>query len=95
MMFGLIKIDRLFIQNIDENEYNYMLVKHLTDLAHSLNLKVCMEGVETSKELNTVIDLKPDCIQGYYYDKPLCNKDFESRYMHPNDLVNTVTMDNL
>ena len=95
MMFGLIKIDRLFIQNIDENEYNYMLVKHVTDLAHSLNLKVCMEGVETSKELKTVMSLKPDCIQGYYYDKPLCRNDFECRYMHYNSLVKTVITDDL
>ena len=94
-MFGLIKIDRLFIQNIDENEYNYMLVKHVTDLAHSLNLKVCMEGVETSKELKSVMSLNPDCIQGYYYDKPLCGKDFECRYMRYNSLVKTVITDDL
>ena len=80
MMFGLIKIDRIFIQNINESEYNYMLVKHVTDLAHSLKLKVCVEGVETEDELKTVMNLSADCIQGYYYDKPLTAEDFSKKY---------------
>lgn len=81
MMFGLIKVDRIFIHNINESEYNYMLVKHVTDLAHSLNLKVCMEGVETENELQTVMRLGPDCIQGYYYDKPLRAGEFYDKYI--------------
>lgn len=81
MMFNLIKIDRLFIKNINESEYNYMLVKHVTDLAHSLKLSVCMEGVETEEELKTVMALSPDCIQGYYYSKPLCAEEFTDKYM--------------
>lgn len=81
MMFNLIKIDRIFIKNINESEYNYMLVKHVTDLAHSLKLSVCMEGVETQEELDTVMKLSPDCIQGYYYSKPLCASDFAKKYI--------------
>lgn len=81
MMFGLIKIDRCFITNIHESEYNFKLVKHVTELAHSLNLRVCMEGVETSDELKCVLTLQPDCIQGYYYDKPLTAKEFEDKYL--------------
>lgn len=81
MMFNLIKIDRIFIKNINESEYNYMLVKHVTDLAHSLKLSVCMEGVETQGELDTVMKLSPDCIQGYYYGRPLCASDFAKKYI--------------
>jgi diguanylate cyclase (GGDEF)-like protein len=81
MMFDLIKIDRCFITNIHESEYNLKLVKHVTELAHSLNLRVCMEGVETEDELKTVLTLAPDCIQGYYYDKPLKANQFEKKYL--------------
>ena len=70
-MFDLVKIDRLFIQNIMQNEYDYMLVKHVTELAHSMNLMVCYEGVETEEELESVKRLCPDYIQGYYYGKPM------------------------
>lgn len=42
-------------------------------MIHSVDLKVCVEGVETSKELQEIERLSADCIQGYYYGKP-CEK---------------------
>ena len=81
MMFGMVKIDRLFIQNIQNSEYDYRIVKHITDMAHSLNLKVCYEGVETEKELEIVKSLKPDCIQGYFYGKPVNPNKFEEKFL--------------
>jgi len=81
MMFGMVKIDRLFIKNIQHSEYDYRIVKHITDMAHSLNLKVCYEGVETKKELEIVKSLKPDCIQGYFYGKPVNPNKFEEKFL--------------
>ena len=79
-MFDLIKIDRIFIQNIMQNEYDYILVKHVTELAHSMNLMVCYEGVETEEELESVKRLRPDYIQGYYYGKPMNAAAFTKRF---------------
>jgi len=81
MMFGMVKIDRLFIKNIQNSEYDYMLVKHITDMAHSLNLKVCYEGVETKKELKIVKSLNPDCIQGFFYGRPVDSHKFEQMHL--------------
>lgn len=81
MMFGLIKIDRFFIKNIQQNDYDYRLVKHITDMAHSLNLKVCYEGVETEEELDMVKSLNPDCIQGFFFGKPVNPHKFEQRIL--------------
>lgn len=80
-MFDLIKIDRIFIQNIMQNEYDYMLVKHVTDLAHSMNLMVCYEGVETAEELESVKRLRPDYIQGYYYGRPMNAAAFTKQFL--------------
>lgn len=80
-MFDMIKIDRVFIQNIRNNEYDYMLVKHVTELAHCLNMVVCYEGVETEEELETVKQLHPDYIQGFYYGRPVSVKEFEKQYL--------------
>lgn len=80
-MFDLVKIDRLFIQNIMQNEYDYMLVKHVTELAHSMNLMVCYEGVETEEELESVKHLYPDYIQGYYYGKPMNAAAFTQKFL--------------
>lgn len=83
-MFDLVKIDRLFIQNIMQNEYDYMLVKHVTELAHSMNLMVCYEGVETEEELESVKRLCPDYIQGYYYGKPMNAAAFTKQFLQGN-----------
>ena len=81
MMFGMVKIDRLFIKNIQHSEYDYRLVKHITDMAHSLNLKVCYEGIETEKELKIVQSLNPDCIQGFFYGRPVNSNKFEQKHL--------------
>jgi len=81
MMFAMVKIDRLFIKNIQHSEYDYRIVKHITDMAHSLNLKVCYEGVETQKELDIVKSLNPDCIQGFFYGRPVNPFKFEQKHL--------------
>lgn len=81
MMFDLVKIDREFIRNITESQYDYLVVKQFTELSHSLNLKVCYEGVETYEDLQCVLKLEPDYIQGFYFAKPVTAKEFEEQYL--------------
>ena len=76
-MFDLVKIDQAFIRNITKSQYDYLVVKQMTELAHSLNLKVCYEGVETADDLECVLDLNPDYIQGYYCARPLPLDEYE------------------
>jgi diguanylate cyclase (GGDEF)-like protein len=82
MMFGIIKIDREFIKNINRSEDNYTLVKYITEMAHNLNIKVCVEGVETQEELEKVMTLNPDCIQGFYYGKPVKSTEFKDNFVN-------------
>lgn len=70
-----IKIDRGLMQNALHNEYENMLLKHMVEMAHSVQLKMCIEGIETQEELNEISKLSPDFIQGYYYCKPCMIKD--------------------
>ena len=81
MMFHLVKIDQSFIRNITQSQYDYLVVKQFTELAHSLNLKVCYEGVETDEELKCVLELKPDYIQGFYFARPVPSDEFEKNYL--------------
>lgn len=81
MMFGIIKIDRLFIKDINESNQNYILVKYVTEMAHNFNIKVCVEGVETQEEYEKVMTLNPDCIQGFFYGKPMSAGNFTMQYM--------------
>lgn len=81
MMFGIIKIDRLFIKDINESSQNYTLVKYVTEMAHNFNIKVCVEGVETQEEYDKIMTLKPDCIQGFFYGKPMNAGNFAASYI--------------
>lgn len=84
MTFDLVKIDQSFIRNICENEYDYLVVKQFTELAHALNLTVCYEGVETKEDYECVLELNPDYIQGYYFSKPLTAAEFEEKCLRNN-----------
>lgn len=66
-----LKIDKSFIMNIHKDERLHQMVKHITQLAHDLDLIVVAEGVETIDEHNTVLDMGVAEIQGYYFSKPL------------------------
>ena len=81
MMFNLVKIDQAFIRGIKSSQYDYMVVKQFTELAHSLNLKVCYEGVETEEDFKCVMELKPDYIQGFYFSKPVPVAEFEEKFL--------------
>ena len=82
MTFDLVKIDQSFIRNIINSKYDYLVVKQFTELAHSLNLTVCYEGVENEEVFRCVLDLKPDYIQGYYFSKPVPAAEFEEKCLN-------------
>lgn len=65
-----IKIDRSFTLKALNNPYEYNLLQHMVDMTHGIDLKLCIEGIETKKELNKICEMKPDYIQGYYFGKP-------------------------
>ena len=73
MMPNIIKLDRGFTVKALNNDYEHQLMNQIIQLIHSVDLKVCVEGVETSEELAEIERLSADCIQGYYYGRP-CEK---------------------
>ncbi|MGF1753483.1 EAL domain-containing protein [Vibrio makurazakiensis] len=69
--FDLLKIDREFVIDIQVGTHRYFIVKMITELSHTLNVKVVAEGVETQQELEVLCGLGVDYIQGYFFSKPL------------------------
>lgn len=67
----IIKIDRSFIQNIADDEYDKNIVKSVIALARNLNLQVVAEGIETEIQYDLLKSMSCDIIQGYLYSKPL------------------------
>ncbi|WP_449538994.1 EAL domain-containing protein [Ferdinandcohnia sp. Marseille-Q9671] len=76
-----IKIDRQFIQNINQNEKKALMVKSIFDIAHGLQLNVVAEGVETWEECEILVNMGCDEIQGYLFSKPI-SKDEMVDFIH-------------
>jgi len=61
-----LKIDRSFIKDLTTHADAASIVKAIISLAHSLQLKVVAEGVETAQQLERLRELGCDQYQGYY-----------------------------
>lgn len=60
------------------NDPKYMgLVTSIINLAHSLNLKVVAEGVETEEEAKLLKLMRCEYAQGYLYSKPVPASEFK------------------
>ena len=68
---GELKIDKAFVQGIDNDKKDEAIVRGATQLAHSMGLKVVAEGVETEQSVETLKAIGCDKLQGYYFTKPL------------------------
>jgi EAL domain-containing protein (putative c-di-GMP-specific phosphodiesterase class I)/CheY-like chemotaxis protein len=66
-----LKIDRSFVRDIMVNADDAAIARAIVSMAHSLNLKVVAEGVETVEQLGFLRANRCDQIQGYLFSKPL------------------------
>jgi diguanylate cyclase (GGDEF)-like protein len=71
-----LKIDRAFIVQMTKSAEAHAVVSAITSMAHSLQLKVVAEGVETERELALLRDMGCDQIQGYHTGRPMSADDF-------------------
>ena len=65
-----IKIDRCMISDININPQKQEVFSKIIDMAHSLNIKVLAEGVETKEEYNYLRTSGAGLAQGYYLGRP-------------------------
>ena len=66
-----LKIDRTFVRDLPADSDDAAITKAVISLAHSLNLKVVAEGVETIGHVRALEAYQCDEIQGYYVSRPL------------------------
>ena len=72
----IVKIEQKFVAKCRDNKVDRNIVKHIILLAHSLDMKVCMEGVETEEICQIAEEEKADTLQGYYFSRPVPAKEF-------------------
>ncbi|MGZ8264821.1 MAG: EAL domain-containing protein, partial [Burkholderiales bacterium] len=66
-----LKIDRSFIRDITTDRDDDAITKAVISMAHSLELKVIAEGVETRAQLDLLAAYGCDEVQGYIFAKPV------------------------
>lgn len=78
----IVKLDRGFTVKALKNFYENLLMSHIIQLVHSIDLKICIEGVETEDELRKLNLMDPNYIQGYFYSKPCSRSEFLKNFIY-------------
>ena len=73
-----LKIDQSFLRSLQEPEGSLAVIQSIVRMAHSMNLTVVAEGVETRAELDLVRVLGCDKVQGHVYGPARRREDVES-----------------
>jgi diguanylate cyclase (GGDEF)-like protein/PAS domain S-box-containing protein len=73
-----LKIDRAFVQDIPDDRNNAAITRAIVAMAHTLELDVIAEGVETVTQENFLRALGCDEVQGFLYAKPMSAEAIET-----------------
>lgn len=73
-----LKIDRAFLEGMENSKEQQAIVKAIVVLGSSLNLQIVAEGVENASQLEILKTLGCDLIQGYFISKPLKAEEMHS-----------------
>ncbi len=76
-----IKLDRSFVLQALNNEYDYTIICHIINMVHSVGSTVVVEGIEFENELEKMKAAKPDMIQGYLFGRPVNEADFRKLFL--------------
>ncbi|MBP5599202.1 MAG: bifunctional diguanylate cyclase/phosphodiesterase, partial [Lachnospiraceae bacterium] len=79
--FDVIKVDQSFVKDLAEDDYSRSFVKMVAELAQTIGVHVCVEGIETEKQYGALTDMKIKYIQGYFFDMALSKDAFEEKYV--------------
>lgn len=71
----VLKLDRMFFVN--EKEKATKIVANIINLAHELGMSVVSEGIETQRQVDMLLEMGCDYIQGYVHSKPMSLESFE------------------
>jgi diguanylate cyclase (GGDEF)-like protein len=73
-----IKVDHTFIARLTDEPASQRIVTAIIALAHSLEMTVVCEGVETAEQRQQLDQLKSDACQGFYFAKPMTAASLDS-----------------
>lgn len=82
-----LKIDQSFVRGLPDDPHDIAITRAIIALAHSLQLTVIAEGVETLAQKRFLTELGCQHIQGYYISRPLTADAFAQRFLAPRQAI--------
>ncbi len=76
----VLKIDRTFVDGLPSGEQDAQIARAIIAMAHSLNLAVIAEGVETQEQLDFLREHGCDEVQGYLFGRPMPANQFAAQF---------------
>ncbi len=73
---NMLKIDRSFVSKINKSKQDEAIVRAIIQMAHSLNLEIVAEGIETAEVAEQLRRLGCEKGQGFYWSRPCAPMDF-------------------
>ena len=80
--FDVIKVDQTFVKELGKDAYFQSFIRMVSELADSLGVSICVEGIETEEQYKLLENMKVLMVQGYFFDKPMPRKTFEDKYIY-------------
>lgn len=77
----VIKVDQTFVKDLAEDSYSQAFIKMVAELANTIGVSICVEGIETEEQYKVLEGMKVRLIQGYYFGKPMKKEEFEEKYI--------------
>jgi diguanylate cyclase (GGDEF)-like protein/PAS domain S-box-containing protein len=86
LSFKVLKIDRVFINEILINEDNLELVKSIIKIGRQFKYKIIVEGIETLEQKQKILEINKDVsYQGFLCSRAIPAKEFEERFLLPSE----------
>lgn len=76
MPVNIVKFDMAIIRAYFQQERAKKIVTNITRMVHEMDMQVVCEGVEEKWQLDELVEMGADYIQGFYYSKPLPKEEF-------------------
>ena len=72
----VIKIDKSILRGAESSELGYIMLEYSVRMFRQMKRQILIEGVETAEQIELLSKLNVDYLQGYFFSKPLCEKEF-------------------
>ena len=80
-----LKIDRLFVKDMESNSNSHALISAIISMANNLDYQTVAEGVETQEQHDLLLEMGCTEIQGFWFSRPLTPDAFVTFYAKNRD----------